>query len=95
MIIIGVDFHPEFQQIAWVDTDTGGSRKSECSIRRKRRSSIVLWRLRVRIGELPKGRCPHIRRCAASADSRKALDATIAREHYRFVLSYQISKFEV
>ena len=23
MIIIGVDFHPEFQQIAWVDTDTG------------------------------------------------------------------------
>jgi hypothetical protein len=23
MIIIGVDFHPEFQQIAWVYTDTG------------------------------------------------------------------------
>ena len=23
MIIIGADFHPEFQQIAWVDTDTG------------------------------------------------------------------------
>ena len=23
MIIIGVDFHPEFQQAAWVDTDTG------------------------------------------------------------------------
>jgi len=23
MIIIGVDFHPEFQQIAWVDTETG------------------------------------------------------------------------
>jgi len=23
MIIIGVDFHPEFQQIALVDTDTG------------------------------------------------------------------------
>ena len=23
MIIIGVDFHPEFQQIAAVDTDTG------------------------------------------------------------------------
>jgi transposase len=23
MIIIGVDFHPEFQQITWVDTDTG------------------------------------------------------------------------
>ena len=23
MIIIGVDFHPEFQQIAWVDSDSG------------------------------------------------------------------------
>jgi hypothetical protein len=23
MIIIGVDFHPEFQQMALVDTDTG------------------------------------------------------------------------
>jgi len=23
MIIIGVDFHPEFQQIALIDTDTG------------------------------------------------------------------------
>ena len=23
MIIIGVDFHPEFQQIAWMDTDSG------------------------------------------------------------------------
>ena len=23
MIIIGVDFHPEFQQIAFVDTETG------------------------------------------------------------------------
>jgi hypothetical protein len=28
MIIIGVDFHPEFQQIASVDTDTGEFRKS-------------------------------------------------------------------
>ena len=23
MIIIGVDYHPEFQQVAWVDTETG------------------------------------------------------------------------
>jgi len=23
MIIIGADFHPEFQQIAWADADTG------------------------------------------------------------------------
>jgi hypothetical protein len=27
MIIIGVDFHPEFQQIALVDTETGEFRK--------------------------------------------------------------------
>jgi hypothetical protein len=27
MIIIGVDFHPEFQEIASVDTDTGGYRE--------------------------------------------------------------------
>src|SRR5271165_2856564 len=27
MIIIGVDLHPEFQQIAWVDTDTGELRE--------------------------------------------------------------------
>ncbi len=26
MIIIGVDFHPEFQQIAFVDTETGEQR---------------------------------------------------------------------
>jgi hypothetical protein len=27
MIMMGVDFHPEFQQIAWVDTDTGEFRE--------------------------------------------------------------------
>ena len=29
MLIIGCDYHPGFQQIAWVDTDTG-----ECGERR-------------------------------------------------------------
>jgi hypothetical protein len=28
MIIIGVDFHPEFQQIASVDTDSESTRKA-------------------------------------------------------------------
>ena len=28
MIIIGVDYHPEFQQIAWVDTETGDFQES-------------------------------------------------------------------
>ena len=47
MIIIGVDFHPEFQEIAWVDKDTG-SRKSGWRIAKRRRSFTALWRLRAR-----------------------------------------------
>src|SRR5271165_3565256 len=33
MMIIGVDYHPSFQQIAWVDTETG-----ECGERQLRHS---------------------------------------------------------
>jgi transposase len=33
MIIIGVDFHPEFQQIAWVDTDSGELREQRLTHR--------------------------------------------------------------
>ena len=44
MIIIGVDFHPEFQQIALVDTDTGEFQERRLHIARKRKSFIVLWR---------------------------------------------------
>jgi hypothetical protein len=33
MIIIGVDFHPEFQQIAFVDTDTGEFREQRLTHR--------------------------------------------------------------
>jgi hypothetical protein len=29
MLIVGSDFHPEFQQIAWVDTDTGEFREQQ------------------------------------------------------------------
>jgi hypothetical protein len=42
MIIIGVDFHPEFQQIASVDTDTGESQEKRLGIAKRRRSSTVL-----------------------------------------------------
>ena len=31
MIIIGVDFHPEFQQIASVDTDSGEFQEKRCA----------------------------------------------------------------
>jgi len=46
MIIIGVDFHPEFQQIAWVDTDTGEFQEKRLVIPRRRRTSTVLWQAR-------------------------------------------------
>lgn len=38
MIIIGVDYHPEFQQIASVDTDTGEFLEKRLAIPKRRRS---------------------------------------------------------
>ena len=46
MIIIGVDFHPEFQQIASVDTDTGEFQEKRLGHREEAESSTVLWRAR-------------------------------------------------
>ncbi len=40
MLIIGCDYHPGFQQIAWVDTDTG--ELSERRLLQPRRSGAVL-----------------------------------------------------
>ena len=53
MIIIGVDYHPGFQQIAFVDTDTGSCRNGDWSTARKRKSSIAISAaqgLKVRVG---------------------------------------------
>jgi hypothetical protein len=45
MIIIGVDFHPEFQQIASVDTETGEFQEKRLAHREERRRSFtVVWR---------------------------------------------------
>ena len=56
MIIIGVDFHPEFQQIASVDTDTGefqekrfGASREEAEqfyrdLRRRARRCVWEWK---------------------------------------------------
>ncbi len=41
MIIIGADYHPGFQQIAFVDTDTG-ELNGGWSIARTRKSSIAI-----------------------------------------------------
>jgi hypothetical protein len=48
MIIIGVDFHPEFQQIASVDTDTGEFLEKRLVHREEGRSSTVVWWRRAR-----------------------------------------------
>ena len=45
MIIIGSDFHPEFQQIAWGDTDTGEFREQPL---RHRQEAETLERERAR-----------------------------------------------
>ena len=46
MIIIGADYHPGFQQIAFVDTDTGSCRNGDSSIARKWKSFIAISRPR-------------------------------------------------
>ena len=47
-IIIGVDFHPEFQQTACLDCETEELQEKRLAHLPRRRSSIVLWRLQVR-----------------------------------------------
>ena len=44
MIIIGVDFHPEFQQIAWVDTDSGEFQEQRLQHREEAEGFTVNWR---------------------------------------------------
>jgi hypothetical protein len=44
MIIIGADYHPGFQQIALVDTETGDYRELELHHPRKGRSFTASWR---------------------------------------------------
>jgi transposase len=46
MLIIGCDYHPAFQQIAFVDTETGSCKSGDWSTLRQRRSSTVIWRPR-------------------------------------------------
>ena len=48
MIIIGCDYHPGFQQIAFVDTDTGEFQERRWSTGRKRKSLIATWECKAR-----------------------------------------------
>ena len=43
MLIIGCDYHPSFQQIAFVDTETGEVKERRLGTARKRRSFIAIW----------------------------------------------------
>ena len=44
MIIIGADYHPAFQQIALVDSETGELNELRLEHARERRSSIAISR---------------------------------------------------
>ncbi len=48
MIIIGVDFHPEFQQIASVDTDTGEFQEQQLTHREEAENFYRGLQLRAR-----------------------------------------------
>jgi transposase len=53
MIIIGVDFHPEFQQIAWVDTETGELQESRLQHREQAENfyrQLAAGNVQVRVG---------------------------------------------
>jgi hypothetical protein len=63
MIIIGVDFHPEFQQIASVDTDTGEFR--QLSVARLETSSAPIFWVETDYTQNPKNT-----RLTTCADSR-------------------------
>jgi hypothetical protein len=41
MLIVGVDYHPGFQQIAFVDVDTESYKNCDWRIARKRKSSTA------------------------------------------------------
>jgi hypothetical protein len=44
MIIIGVDFHPEFQQIASVDSETGEFQEKRLAHREEIRRCVWEWK---------------------------------------------------
>ncbi len=53
MLIIGCDYHPSFQQIAFVDTDTGElqeRRLEHCEEAEKFYRDLAVQRMKVRVG---------------------------------------------
>src|SRR5438067_503522 len=61
MIIIGVDFHPEFQQIASVDTDTGEFQEKRLTYREEAEQiyrALACEGQKVRVGMEPSRHAP-------------------------------------
>ena len=53
MIIIGADYHPSFQQIAWVDSDTGEYQERRLEHRAEAENfyrALAAAGIRVRVG---------------------------------------------
>ncbi len=41
MMIIGCDFHPSWQQVSWLDTETGENGRAEAGARHGRRQDVL------------------------------------------------------
>ncbi|MGH7484640.1 MAG: IS110 family transposase [bacterium] len=66
MIIIGVDFHPEFQQIAWVDTESGEFQERRLAHREDAEKFYrAMAGLKVRVGMEASGHARWFERLAA------------------------------
>ena len=50
MVIIGADFHPQFEQIAWLDTDTGEFKQQRLQHREEAEWLTTFWAL-LRMGQ--------------------------------------------
>ena len=71
MIILGCDYHPEFQQIASIDTDTGefhGKRLADPEEAEKFYRALAAQGLRVRGGMEASGHARWFERLVADAD---------------------------
>jgi hypothetical protein len=99
MIIIGVDFHPEFQQIAWVDTDSGEFQEKRLAHRDEAENFYrALAGHKVRLGMEARGHARWFERLVAclfgmSPRSQTDLSATFAYGNCMIdVISFRYSR---
>ena len=73
MLIIGMDYHPSFEQIACVDTETGEFQEHRLQHREgaeKFYRDLAMRGVQVRIGWKPVGGCDGLSRPLAGTESR-------------------------